>query len=243
MSDVISHGWGRVARICEILTNQSLLGRAGDSAEAWTALVLRYQKAIRTHAMGLLLREMVPRDSQRAGELADQILDQVLDQLRQAVAKGWQSRRGRRFRDQLREWVHHAHWLVTRQREPADGDLNVALGEEILRRVMAAMEQLQRRRKGNLFYTVVRLREEAPDEKVEQFRQRLVKAVGHDLTLNAVSTALSRGYRKFGQLLLGEVSLQQHDTSRAALRQALLDLGLMNQALRSSYCRVYLELA
>jgi RNA polymerase sigma-70 factor (ECF subfamily) len=200
--------------------------------------VLRYAQAIHAYLKALL------RNAHDAEEVAQEFL------LR-GITRGFVRReplRGR-FRDYLKSAVRNAALSHLRRWRPARGrganlaqlpaDDVQALAEQewvsqwqqcLLDRALQALDHHQRRSPGNLFYTVVRLALDYPEDDSTALAARASGQIGRPLHAEAFRKQLSRARRFFAGLLVEEVAQTLDEPTPQQIEEELIALGLMPYA-------------
>jgi RNA polymerase sigma-70 factor (ECF subfamily) len=204
----------------------------------WTVLkepaqfLMRYGPAIRNY-LGAILKN--PHD---ADEVAQDILVRVVqDGFHRASPD-----RGR-FRDYLKVSVRNAALTHLRRKQPLQpGDqLLTQVADDdapeqawladwqrcVLNKAWRALDQHERGSAGNLYYTVLRMAVDFPDDDSRQLADRVAKAIGRPFRPEAFRKQLSRARRHFAQLLLDEVTSTLDNPTPEQIEEELIDLGLM----------------
>jgi hypothetical protein len=202
----------------------------------WSAIndpgsfTLRYAPAIRAYLMALL------GDAHEADEAAQEFLVRVVEQ---GFPKA--NPEHGRFRDYLKVAVRNAALSRLRRKRPAPLDERVVegLGSEgsearwlsdwqrcLLDRAWRALESHQRQSPGNLFFTVLRVSVEHPDEDSAALAARVSALAGRDVRADAFRKQVSRARRLFAEFLLEEVSRTLSDTSPARVEEEMIEIGL-----------------
>jgi hypothetical protein len=203
----------------------------------WSAIhdpgsfTVRYAPAIRAYLLALL------GDEHEADEAAQELLLRVVER---GFAQA--SPEQGRFRDYLKTAVRNA--AVSRLRKKRPGPLGEALAEELcggdevetrwlsdwqrclLERAWQALEAHQRQFAGNLFFTVLRVSADHPDEDSTALAARVSALAGRDVRADAFRKQVSRARRVFAEILLEEVSRTLSDTSPARVEEELIAVGL-----------------
>lgn len=176
--------------------------------------VLRYVPAARRYLHALL----------KQAELVDEVMQ---DFLLRVVQRGFQHARPDRgrFRDYLKTTLRHAALAFLRRRRPVQlsaDDLDrlpanpLAVGSDdawlrewrncLLERTWLALEQHEKRGRGNHAHAVLRLLAEFPEEDSTQHAARLSLALGTPMTPEAFRKQVSRARRLFAEFLCQEVA-------------------------------------
>jgi hypothetical protein len=196
------------------------------------SFTVRYAPAIRAYLLALL------GDEHEADEATQEFLLRVV-QRGFARANPEQGR----FRDYLKTAVRNA--ALTRRGRKRPAALSAALAEGLsddsaeadwlsdwqrclLERAWRALEVQQRRSPGNLFYTVLRVSAEHPDEDSAALAARVSVLAGRELRADTFRKQLSRARRLFAEVLLEEVARTLADPSPARLEEELIELGLLS---------------
>jgi RNA polymerase sigma-70 factor (ECF subfamily) len=158
-----------------------------------------------------------------------------------------ESLRGR-FRDYLKTAVRNAALTHYRRRSPTPhGDLSalqlpappdetpIAADEEwasqwrqcVLSRAWQALDQHERTAPGNLFYTVLKLSGEHPDEDSKALAARVSARTGKPIRPDAFRKQLSRARRHFAELLVAEVGQTLEEPTPELVEEELIEIGLM----------------
>lgn len=197
---------------------------------------VRYGTAIRKYIVALL------RDDHDADEVAQEFLLRV-------VEKGFPNAdpdRGR-FRDYLKTAVRNAALMHLRARRPhgalppeaimvpaVEGTPNAADAawlEEwrscILDRAWRAIETHQRKSRGNLFHTVLRLSVDCPDEESSSLAARVRAEDGQPIRADAFRKQLSRARRFFAERVAMEVAATLENPTRERVEEELGEVGLL----------------
>jgi hypothetical protein len=198
--------------------------------------VMRYAPAIRKYLEALV------RNTHDAEELAQEFLLRGLLRgfIRTAELRG-------RFRDYLKVAVRNAALTHLGRRRPAGavGDLAWAIdahdSEEqaeqawvaewrrcLIDRVLQALDHHQRQSPGNLFYTVVRLSLDHPQEDSDALASRASALAGRPIGAEAFRKQLSRARRRFAELLVEEVRQTLQQPTPALIEEELAELGLLS---------------
>jgi hypothetical protein len=198
--------------------------------------MLRYGPAIQRYLSALIKN---PHD-----------VEEVLqDFLLRGLQRGFvrtESLRGR-FRDYLKTAVRNAALTHFRRRQPqaygdladlqltAPDDTPVTADEEwaaqwrecVLSRSWQALDQHQRQSPGNLFYTVLRLSCDHPEEDSKALAARASAKVGRLVRSDAFRKQVSRARRHFAELLVAEVAQTLEDPNPEQVEEELIEIGLM----------------
>ena len=152
-----------------------------------------------------------------------------------------------RFRDYLKSAVRNAALTHYRHKLPAlHGDMTalhiaapdetpVAADEEwasqwrqcLLGRVWQALDQHQRQAPGNLFFTVLRVSCDYPDEDSRGLAVRVGAMTGKPLKAEAFRKQVSRARRQFAELLVAEVEQTLEEPTPEGVEEELVEVGLM----------------
>jgi hypothetical protein len=97
----------------------------------------------------------------------------------------------------------------------------------VLDRVLQALDHHQQRTPGNLFYTVVRLSLDHPDEDSTALAARAGTLAGRPLRADAFRKQLSRARRLFAELLVAEVRQTLEQPTPERLAEEMAELGLL----------------
>jgi len=193
------------------------------------ALVLRYYGPLRRYVLGILRNESDADDV--AQELAVRLMKGNLAGVRPQLG---------RFRDYLKSAARHAAVdLLRRVRpnpavevEPSIGDRALdaewltAWRDSVLEYAWAELDAYQRRRPGNLFWSVLRLRTDHPDASSVELAQRLSASAGRTVSDDACRQTLHRARALFANILARIVSDSLEDPVPAEVRGELQELGL-----------------
>lgn len=204
----------------------------------WTTIsnpsrfVTRYGAAVRAY-----LRALLPsRDD--ADEVEQQFLMQVVERGFPNVAP----ERGN-FRYYLITIVRNAalKYLRKRSQRPAsltdisqvatsvsaDREWQISWRECVLQNTWNALRDHQKTSKGNLFHACLRAFVEHDDEDSPSLAARVSEATGRSLSAEAFRKQLSGARRRFGELLIEEVSRTISNVTPELLGEELRDLDLM----------------
>lgn len=204
----------------------------------WTTIsnpsrfVTRYGAAVRAY-----LRALLPtRDD--ADEVEQQFLMQVVERGFPTAAPG----RGL-FRYYLIAIVKNAalKYLCKQSKRPsgltdisqvatavsADREWKLSWRECVLQNTWNALRDHQRKSKGNQFHACLKAFVEHDDEDSPTLAARVSAATGQSLTAEAFRKQLSGARRRFGELLIEEVSRTITNVTPELLRDELHDLDLM----------------
>jgi DNA-directed RNA polymerase specialized sigma24 family protein len=226
----------------EIPTQWSLLRLAHQDATAAgparQALLLRYNGAIRRYIGGMIRN---PHD-------ADEVAQDVVVRLMRGDFAGADSRRGR-FRDLLGASVRNMvrnFWNKQNRRRGANLDLAYVEGgsvdpaaaadagwlahwqSSVLDLAWHALEESQRATPGNVFYTLLRLRAEHPDDDSSRLAELLTRATGKSFRADNVRQQLRRARLRFAELLLEEIARGLAEPTPENVQEELVALGLMD---------------
>mgnify|MGYP001583841430 CR=1 FL=1 len=217
------------SRISQISTRWPQLGDAA-------MICVRYGPAIRKYIDSLV------RDRHDAEEVAQEFLLRV-------VEKGFQLAdpdRGR-FRDYLKIAVRNAALTSRRRRPPSGGggpDVSEIAAPKapgpaedlewveewrrcILDRAWKAIEDHERRTRGNLFHTVLRLSVDNPGVDSESLAARALGADETPLRADAFRKQLSRARRCFAEHVASEVAGTLEQPTRERVEEELGEIGLL----------------
>jgi RNA polymerase sigma factor (sigma-70 family) len=195
--------------------------------------VLRYAPAIHKYLEALL------KNAHDAEEVAQ-------DFLLRSLQKGFvppAELRGR-FRDYLKVAVRNTALNHLRRKKPsrAAGPLDQAADAEpdaaerewlaewqrcVLDRAWQALDSHQGRSPGNLFYTVLRLSADHPQDDSATLAARATALAGRPLRADAFRKQLSRARRLFAELLVKEVALTLETATPGQVEEELSELGLL----------------
>jgi RNA polymerase sigma factor (sigma-70 family) len=195
------------------------------------SFTLRYAPAIRAYLAILL------GDEHEADEAAQEFMLRVLERgfARANPELG-------RFRDYLKTAVRNA--ALSRLRRKRPGSLDEELVEELgsddgnearwlgdwqrclLERAWRALEAHQRQSPGNLFFTVLRVSADHPDEDSTALAERTSALAGRDVRADAFRKQVSRARRMFAEVLLQEVAATLSDPTPARVEEELIEVGL-----------------
>ena len=89
-----------------------------------------------------------------------------------------------------------------------------------------ALEQEERRQRGDVAHTVLRLRIEFPDDTSEQLASRLSEKLGQPVRADAVRQKLRRARLRFADLVIAEVANGLDSPTPEAIEEELIALGL-----------------
>jgi RNA polymerase sigma-70 factor (ECF subfamily) len=205
---------------------------------------MRYAPAIRKYLKALL------KSSHDAEEVAQ---DFLLKGLLRGGAPATQLRG--RFRHYLKAAVRNAALTHLQRQKPvrAGGAIDPAhladprdeqtLAEQdwlaewrrcLIDRALQALDHHQQRTPDNLFYTVVRLSLDHPDEDSRALADRASTAAGRPILPAAFRKQLSRARRRFAELLAAEVAQTLEQPTPDQVEEELSEVGLL------SYVRPYL---
>lgn len=204
---------------------------------SWTLIqdpvkfTLRYGTAVQRYL------EVLLKDRHEAEEVAQDFLLRVV-KCGFATA---QASRGR-FRDYLRVSLRHAVITHLRRRRSLlyglDLDLLPQASAEadacwqaewqrcLLERAWRSLERKQHRT-GSLYYTVLRLAADHPEENARDLARRVLAETGQHLRPAALRQQLCRARRLFAGLLLDEVRQTLQSPSEEDLHDELCQLGLL----------------
>jgi RNA polymerase sigma-70 factor (ECF subfamily) len=199
--------------------------------------MLRYGPAIQKYLSALIKN---PHD-------VEEVLQEFLLRGLQRGFVRTDSLRGR-FRDYLKSAVRNAALTHYRHKLPAlHGDmtaLHLAAPEEepaaadeewavqwrqcMLGRVWQALDQHQRQSPGNLFFTVLRVSCDHPEEDSKALAARVSTVTGKPLKPDAFRKQVSRARRQFAELLVAEVEQTLEEPTPEGVEEELVDVGLMD---------------
>jgi RNA polymerase sigma-70 factor (ECF subfamily) len=97
----------------------------------------------------------------------------------------------------------------------------------MLGRVWQALDQHQRQSAGNLFFTVLRVSCDHPEEDSKALAARVSALTGKPLKPDAFRKQLSRARRQFAELLIAEVEQTLEEPTPEGVEEELIDVGLM----------------
>jgi len=200
-----------------------------QSSAARYALVLRYYIPLRRYAFGVLRNESDSNDV--AQELVVRLMEGNLSLVRPD--------RGR-FRDYLKAAVRNAALDLRRRiqmqpidnHEPHVGDHVLdtvwvaAWRESVLEYAWIELDSYQRRRPGNLFWSVLKLRQDNPELPMAELAARLSTISKHPVQEGACRQTLHRARSLFANILARIVSNSLEDPSPTEIRRELQELGL-----------------
>lgn len=194
--------------------------------------VERYAPAIRRYLEALI------RNPDDAEEVAQEFF---LKALRHGFAAANPDRG--RFRDYLKIAVRNAAMSHLRRRPvPRAGAFDVtqlSVSDDAerawlsdwkqctLERAWRALEKHQQRFPDNVYYTVLRLAVDHPDEDSKALAARVSAAMGRPVTPEAYRKQLSRARRVFAEMLLLEVRQTLERPTPEAIETELTEVGLM----------------
>ena len=208
-----------------ITTNTSILADP-------SRFVRRYGAAIRAYLQALISSE------HDADEVEQDLLLQV-------VERGFPDGMGRRgrFRYYLMTVVRNAAlgYFRKKSRRPisvadlssipaaviADRAWNRSWRECVMKGAWLALRKHEQSNAGNLFHTVLRTSVKHGEEDSSMLAVRVSSATGQELTAEAFRKQLSRARRKFGELLIHEVSRTMSAVTPDALEEELASLNLL----------------
>lgn len=224
--------------LCELATQWSLLRLAHDDAmsgsdAARKSLLLRYSAAVRRY-LGAIVK-----DSHAADEVAQEVMVRMM-----RGDFGVADRERGRFRDLLRHAIRNMvrnHYTKENRRRgvelddellPAgdDSPSDPWLGEwvrTVLDMAWRALESYQAATPGSVACTVLRLRQDYPDDDSEALAARLSAAAGKSFNAAGARQQLRRARLRFAQLLVEELARGLRDPSPEAIEQELSNLGLL----------------
>lgn len=208
-------------------------------------LVMRYAPAVQRYLHALISN---PDDAEEVGQ------DFFLLVSKHGLPRTRQDRG--RFRDYLKKCVRNAACNFLRRnqacKQQAMDIAHLALAEEtlvgleeewlgewrhcILDRVWRRLREQQRKSRGSLAYTVLRLCVDHPNERSDVLAQKVAAQLKKPIRPEAFRQQLSRARRLFAQLLVDEVALTLNDPEPHTVEEELADLGLIQ------YVRSYLPL-
>ena len=226
------------SRLDAISTRWTMLreahGGGADSQAARNALVLRYLPAVRRYVGAIL------QNDQEAEDMTQDVLVRLLA----GDFAGADIERGR-FRDLLKVAIRNMirnRWSRQKRRRPVnydvaevsdshdadDGRWLTAWRQSTLDLAWKALEQQQRSLRGNVAYTLLRLRADFPDDTSEQLAARLSAKVGEPIRADACRQKLRRARLQFADLLIAEVAKGLHDPTPEKLEDELVALELVD---------------
>ncbi len=209
-------------------------GLEASAVDARRTLVLRYAPAIRRYVAGIL----------KASEDSEEIAQDVIVRLLKGDFAGADPNRGR-FRDLLKFAIRNMirnHWAkqqrrsfsaldldtLTEDRSPTqDSAWTLAWQNNVLEHAWAALKDSERKKKGNLHYTLLRWRVDFPDETSDQLADRLSEKLRTPVTSASARQMLRRARLRFAELLIEEISLSLDEASPARLEEELASLELL----------------
>jgi RNA polymerase sigma factor (sigma-70 family) len=196
--------------------------------------VFRYGAAIRGYLNAIL------RDQTAAEEVMQEL---ILAFLRRGGAHTW-PRKGR-FRDYLKTSARNAAitYLRKKNRQPIAAELDVRADPNssdevadrtmtgewqrcVLNRVWRELESHERRSPGNLFYTVLQVVTEHPDDDSPRQAEIASERAKRPLTAEAFRKQVSRARGKMAELILLEVGGSIAEPTAADVEGELRELGL-----------------
>lgn len=196
--------------------------------------LLRYGSAVRLYLGSLV------RDPHEADEVLQEFMVAVLRHRFATAAPD----RGR-FRDYLKQSLRHAvadHFQRHGRHavggadwdqiaDPATTSADRAWLEEwqrcILNRAWRELERHEQHTPGNRFFTLLRLVAEEPDADSVTLATILGERLGQPVRADAVRQQLSRGRRKFAELILAEVRRGLEAPTEEHVQDELQELGLL----------------
>lgn len=223
-------------RLEDIQTQWSLLRLAHQdvtaAGPARQSLLLRYNTAIRRF-VGAVLRN----DND-----ADEVAQEVVVRLMKGDFAGADPTRGR-FRDLLRIAIRNMirnYWSKQNRRAGAhveiaelpdvsadsDDEWTAAWRRSVLDLTWRSLEDFQNATPGNVFFTILRLRADHPDDDSDQLAERLSQAVGKTYRADNGRQQLRRARVRFAELLLEEVARALASPTPERVEEELLALGL-----------------
>lgn len=227
---------GDTDRLSQITTRWSLIFQANDVGRtavqaAQQALVERYGGAIYRYVLSVV----------RQPDICDDLCQEFAVRLVRGDFSKANPEKGC-FRDFLKTCLFHLvadHYRKRSNRpskgleelpEPAAPEASTAefdrqWREEVLEKVWELLQGWEQNT-GQLFYTVLRTRAEAPELRSPALAQTLSAKLGKPLTADGVRQTLHRARLKFAELLREEVGRTLHTTDAAAIEEELRDLGL-----------------
>jgi hypothetical protein len=195
------------------------------------SFTLRYASAIRAYLESLL------KDDHEADEVSQEFLLRVVER---GFAQA--SPEHGRFRDYLKTAVRNAALSRLRRKRPDllgeavaelysdDDDETRWLSDWqrcLLDRAWRALEAHERGSPGNLFYTVLRVSADHPDEDSAALAERTSSLAGREVRADAFRKQVSRARRMFAEVLLDEVTRTLADPSPARVEEELIAVGLL----------------
>ena len=226
-------------RLDDIATRWTLLALAHEApttlqGEARGALVLKYGEAVKRYVAAMV------RDEHDAADLAQDVLVRLLS----GDFGGATPERGR-FRALLKMAVRNMvrnHWRKEKRRQPVDLDPDEVSSttdpvdqaweegwrKSLLDLTWRAIEAHEHSTKGNVFYTVLRLRTDSPQADSAALAETLSAATGRSFRAAACRQQLRRARLRFAQLLVEEVARSLDSPRPDAVRDELHELGLMS---------------
>jgi hypothetical protein len=234
----------------EIPTAWELVSRAHQSwstetSEARGALAWRYNRAIKRFAV-LLLREE-PGGAEAAGDVAQEVLRKLLE----GKFANAHPRKGR-FRDYVKEAVRNevCSYLRLRRREPGRAQEAASAGllsdglsrlpsedqQQLLWRsgcqrvplqgALSRLQGYQRRHINSLWWTILRMSMDHPDEEQSELIARLRVTTGRALAPEAFRKQLHRARQALAAFLVQEVAAELDTPTPEAVEEELRELGL-----------------
>lgn len=226
------------ASLRDINTEWSLLRLAHEdtiagSDAARRAMLLRYGPAVRRYVA------VVVRDPHAADEVAQEVMVRMM----RGDFGVADPKRGR-FRDLLRHSVRNMvrnYYAKENRRRGVELDesLEPAADEApddpwlsewirtLLDSTWRALERYQAQTSGSVAYTILKLRQEHPDDESEVLAERLAKSAGKSFNAAGARQQLRRARLRFAQYLVEEVAQGLRDPSPQAVEDELMSLGLM----------------
>jgi len=228
-------------RIDAIETRWSIIRRAHNASitSAGTArndLVTRYSTAVRRY-----VRAIMQNDAD-----ADEVAQDVVVRMLGGDFSGADPERGR-FRDFLKVAVRNMvrnYWSKQNRRKgvaldiqqmdapddsgPDEGPWLSSWRRSVLDLAWAALEDYQRANKGNISYTLLRLRTEFPDDTSDELAQRLGKKLGRNVRADAVRQQIRRARVRFAELLVKEIADGLDNPTPDRIEDELVAVGLLD---------------
>jgi RNA polymerase sigma factor (sigma-70 family) len=228
-------------RLSQITTRWSLIfgadpARRTAAQAAQQAIVERYGGAIYRYLMSVVKKH----------DLVDDLCQEFAVRLVRGDFSTANPQKGR-FRDFLKTCLFHLvadHHRKKSNRpgkgledvpevadsDHADEEFNKQWREEVLEKVWE-MLQLWEKNTGQLFYTVLRARAEAPELRSPLLAKKLSETLGKPFTADNVRQTLHRARAKFADLLRDEIARTLQSDDVGAIEDELRELGLL------AYCQ------
>ncbi|WP_152053041.1 hypothetical protein [Tautonia marina] len=233
-------------------TLRTLVHQAMSEKAARKRLLRDYEDQVSDYLRHVLNQQKLIPDEAGESQAIDAILAELRTRLPEKLSTEWGP--GVRFRDLLREAVHEAifTWSCPAARERLCRDLPAWVSKERQAVLDYAWDRLRvfeesKQERGSRAFTVLKAREENPGLTLIELSERLGLHLGGadgDAT-SSLRKALSRASDRFGRYLIEGITERfpaAEEDDEAYYRDLLEDLGLMDYALRSPYCRSLLDL-